>query len=151
MPLLGTSGRVGSVVERSRRARGAWNLLVRLSGTEWSMEISPCSYHTAISRPSQTTATSKWVDGKFGPKAIETYTQAFVDAQSRRGFLFAPRLPAQDRYMASLDAAVRSAVAGNATVETALQSASLSWNKITDEVGRQRQSHAYQRSLGLVP
>jgi len=151
VPLLGTSGRVGSVLRRSRRERDAWNLLVLLSGAEWGLEISPSSRHTSIARPTQATSVGKWLDGRLGPEAIESYSRVVTASQSRRASLFVPRLPGHDRYMQALDTAVRTTLAGDVTAESALQTASLRWNEITDEMGRDRQARAYQRSLGLVP
>ena len=58
------------------------------------------------------------------------------------------RLPGRDEYLAALDAAVLSAISGDASPEEALAAASAKWQEITAAQGLERQQRALRRDLG---
>ena len=84
-------------------------------------------------------------------EAAKQYGEVAAQSFSRPGWLFSPRLPGHEEYMAAFDDAVRRAVAGSASPAAALAEAAAHWQKITDRLGRAEQQQAYCRSLGLEP
>ena len=151
VPLLGTSGRVGCVVARTRRTRGAWNLLVLLASLEWGVEISPASFHTSIARPSQVASAGRWWGDAGGPRAVASFGSSMSASSSRRAALLAPRIPGQRRYMEILTTAVERVLDGEILPGASLTSVAREWEKLTDEIGREEQIRAYCRSLGVEP
>jgi multiple sugar transport system substrate-binding protein len=151
VPLLGIAGRLGSVSKASRQPQAALGLLLRLSSTEWSRDISPVSPATTLYRISQLGFASAWVDEGLEPAAAKEYGDLIRHIQRRPQSLNSPRIPGRQRYLASLGQAVRQAVAGQATPVAALQSAAEQWQAITREIGLEAQRDAYVRSLGMEP
>lgn len=151
VPLLGIAGRMGSVVRGSSSADAAFSLLAWLSSDEWSARICTASPATTLFRRSQMAQVRQWVDPDMAPAAAKQYAGVAAEAFSASNWLFVPRLPGHEEYMAALDDAVRQAVEGKATPAAALADAAEQWQKITDRLGRTDQKHAYARSHGLEP
>jgi multiple sugar transport system substrate-binding protein len=59
------------------------------------------------------------------------------------------RIPGGFEYYDALDVAVQKALAGQSTVEEALDDAAAQWEKITDRIGRDGQRAAYKAAMGL--
>lgn len=149
VPLLSISGRLGSITSSARRTRDAADALVWLTSPQMSALISPHSPETTLFRSSHLAGPRRWVGPRLGEKAAHQYAGAVQTALGRPQWMFAPRLPGNQRYMKSLDEAVRKAVRGEATPQQALEEAADRWQQITEELGRENQRDAYQQSLGL--
>jgi len=149
VPLLGIAGRLGSIVRGTPSADAAFELLVWLSSDEWSAQISTASSATTLFRRSQLAKPQRWVESGMSADAARQYAEVAAQSFSRPGWLFAPRLPGHEEYMAALDEAVRRAVAGSASPAEALTEAAVRWQQITDRLGRTEQQRAYLHSLGL--
>jgi multiple sugar transport system substrate-binding protein len=151
VPLLGIAGRVGSVSTASRQPQAALGLLLRLSSTEWSRDISPVSPATTLYRTSQVGSAAAWVDQELAPAVAKEYGDLIRQIQRRPQSLSSPRIPGRRRYLAALGQAVQQAVAGQAEPAAALQAAAEQWQAITREIGVESQREAYVRSLGMEP
>lgn len=149
--LLALAGRLGSVTEESRRPKQALAMLFLLAGEEIGSLIASTSKHTTLFRDSQMGDVSQWVDDDFDGAAARDYAAAVQAAQSRSAWLSAIRIPGRARYLAALDQAVATTIAGDAPSADALQAAAESWRAITAELGPDQQRPAYMRSLGLKP
>jgi multiple sugar transport system substrate-binding protein len=147
-PLLGIAGRVGSVAKSSEHADAAVHLLGWLAGPRWSARVSAASRATALFRQSQVANSQQWVAPSL-VSAAAGYAETVERSLNAAEFLGAPRLPGRRGYLAALDRAVRSAVAGTASSEEALTAAADEWRELTKEMGLKRQQAAYRRSLGL--
>ena len=148
VPLCGIEGRLGSVVKGSDRGEAAALCLAILAGTELSPLIVPASNSTGPYRLSHTSSPEIWMDAELSGAAT-TFVEAIVATQNERYWVFVPRIPGRERYLIALDEAVRPALDGNQTAQDALDQATAAWNEITDDLGRESQSAAYRRSLGL--
>jgi ABC-type glycerol-3-phosphate transport system substrate-binding protein len=151
VPLLGIAGRLGSSARGTPSADAAFELLVWLSGDEWSAQVSTASSATTLFRHSQLEQPQRWVEAGMSQAAAKQYSDVAAVSFSRPGWLFAPRLPGHEEYMAALDDAVRRAVAGSVSPAAALTEAAARWQNITGRLGRSDQQKAYCRSLGLEP
>lgn len=151
VPLLGIAGRLGSIARETTSADAAFQLLVWLSGDEWSAKVSTASSATTLFRRSQLAQPQHWVEPGMPREAAKQYGEVAAQSFSQPGWLFSPRLPGHEEYMAALDDAVRRAAAGSAEPVAALAEAAASWQKITDRLGRAEQQQAYCRSIGLEP
>jgi ABC-type glycerol-3-phosphate transport system substrate-binding protein len=148
---LPAAGRLGSVSKRSRRQRAAWGLLVRLSGREFGLTVCSASRSSAIFRHSQVAAAGQWMGSAWDAAAVDSYAQAVKKSLTAPTVVTSPRVLRANDYRTALEQAVQRCLAGAATATEALQQVSTTWNTITDAIGRDLQSDAYHRSLGLQP
>ncbi len=151
VPLLGVSGRLGSVGARSKNPDAARKLLFWLAGPKWSQRVSPASPATTLFRASQVPSAPQWVNASFTPGEAREYALAVQTSFSEHEVLHAPRIRGRDRYMAALDEAVRIAIAREAAPQAALDEAARRWREITAELGLESQQNAYRRCLGMEP
>lgn len=149
VPLVGMSGRLGSVTAQSKHADVAFQLLAWLSGPQWSQRVCTASGATTLFRSSQVAAGGDWADRRIGPAGALAYAETVERSLSSADSFGAPRIDGRGRYLTALDRAVRDAVRGKASSAEALEQAAGEWRKITDELGLDRQRAAYRRSLGL--
>jgi multiple sugar transport system substrate-binding protein len=81
--------------------------------------------------------------------AAADYQIAIAEAMNRPEGVLCLRVPQQHRYLEALDAAVANALDGSSSPQAALWQAAATWESITNEIGRESQLKAYQRSLGV--
>lgn len=146
VPLLGISGRIGSVSRLSGNPRGAFRMLAILSSKEWSPRIVPKSAACTLFRDSHVRSPERWLPAE-APAAARQYAEVVQTTLARSDWLFCPRIPGQQEYLRALDAAVRGACRGKVGVAEALQQAAKQWNAVTDRRGRESQRKLYQGSL----
>jgi multiple sugar transport system substrate-binding protein len=151
IPLLGFSGRLGSIAAQSAEPAAAFQLLAWLSGREWGTTVGSASRATSLYRRSQLAAPQAWVDPQLDAARARQFAGVQRDALSRQAFLHVPRLPGEEKYLAALDTAVAQALAREKPPAEALAEAAETWRKITAERGLESQRAAYRKSLGLEP
>jgi multiple sugar transport system substrate-binding protein len=149
VPLLAAAGRIGVVNAKSDRAEAAFQLLLWLSDSRMSPQISAASPATTLFRQSNLKAPSQWVEKPVFAAATVQYADVTEAALGHEQWLGALRLPGRAEYLAALDEAVRAAVRGHKSPHDALLAAAAKWRKITARLGLDRQRAAYRHSLGL--
>ncbi|HUY91310.1 MAG TPA: extracellular solute-binding protein [Pirellulales bacterium] len=149
VPLLGVSGRLGSISRNSTKSEAAGHLLAWLSGPQWGQRVATASKATTLFRESQLAAPAEWLDLNVEEPAALQYAEAVQRSISQEESLTVLRIPARQRYMAALDQAVRQAVSGELESQAALDQAAETWRTITAELGLEAQRQAYHRDLGL--
>ncbi len=150
VPLLAAAGRLGSVTRETSRAKAALHVLAVLSG-EWSVDIAPASSATTIYRQSHLISPTVWCPADADPEAVASYANAAHASLTRGVWMFSPRIPGREQYLAALDEAVQKTLAGEASPQEALFNVAEQWTHITEQRGREKQIDAYERSLGLEP
>jgi hypothetical protein len=113
--------------------------------------IAPRSRATTLFRHSQLRNPELWTDQGLTPEAARQYVEVVEATQSRPTHMPSLRIPGWQRYLKALDVAVHAARSGDRTAAEALAEAVATWQKITEELGREAQRTAYTRSLGLDP
>jgi multiple sugar transport system substrate-binding protein len=146
---LGAAGRLGAVVGQTAGGDAAARLLAWLSGPQWSEQVSAASAATTLFRKTHLESPLHWVGPRFGAGVAGPYAETVAKALDGHASFAAPRIPGNARYLEALDRAVRRALADEATSQQALDTVAGEWQKITDEMGADRQRSAYRRSLGL--
>jgi multiple sugar transport system substrate-binding protein len=146
---LGMAGRVGMVAKQSSWPEPALQLLLWLTNQKWGSQVCSQSSATTLFRESSVAGVSSWVEAPMPDEAAQDYGEAIASALGRRQCLSALAIRGRLRYLAALDAAVRAAVAKEKSPEEALQQAAQDWQKITEELGVDKQKAAYRASLGL--
>jgi multiple sugar transport system substrate-binding protein len=150
VPLLGISGRIGAVTRAARVPRAARDFLLWLTRPDVSLRLAGSSSATTLFRHSHATQPQLWVDSALAPIAGQ-YIDAMVRSHQQPSVMLMPRIPGEDRYLASLDEAVRQAVAGKLSAHEALSQVKQQWHELTDRLDLDRQRQAYESSLGLSP
>lgn len=149
VPLLGVSGRLGSIAKKSTKVDAAGQLLAWLSGPQWGQRVASASKATTLYRTSQLAAPAEWLDLKVEEPAALQYAEAAHQSMSQEESLTVLRIPGRERYLAALDQAVRKVVAGESESQAALDEVAETWRQITAEFGLEAQRNAYRRDLGL--
>jgi hypothetical protein len=149
VPLLGVSGRFGSIAKKSTNVDAAGQLLAWLSGPQWGQRVASASKATSLYRTSQLAAAAEWVDLEIEESAALQYAEAIQKSMSQEESLTVLRIPGRQRYLAALDRAVRKVIAGESQSQAALDEVAETWRQITDELGLESQRKAYRRDLGL--
>lgn len=147
--LLSISGRLGAVARSSAAGEAAIQLLLWLSGEQWSREVSRESQATTLYRESHALNPAEWVEPTVPAEAAAQYAELAQLALTREQRLFALRLPGHVEYLAALDEAAVKALKGEQTAQAALSEVATRWEGITERLGREAQKDAYARSLGL--
>ena len=149
VPLLTIAGRLGVVGKTSAQADAAFQLLLWLSGSRMSPQISAQSPATTLFRQSNLKSPGQWVEKSAPAAAAWQYGDATEAALSHEQWLDGLRLPGRAEYLAALDDAVATAVRGEKSPSEALLEAAAKWQNITTRLGLERQKSAYRHSLGL--
>lgn len=151
VPLLGISGRLGSITKECRHPTTALNLLFFLSGPELSGQIGPANKHMTLFRESHISQADKWVDPQFGHDSAQRYAEVMKQVLNEPTCLTTLRIPGRQRYMSVLAEAVRETTAGEKSAQEVLKGVAGQWDEITNSLGRDAQRRAYVQSIGLEP
>lgn len=149
VPLLSIAGRLGVVSAKSPQIEATFHLLLWLSDSRMSPQISAASPATTLFRDSNLKAPSLWVEKQASAAAAVRYADAAEAALRHGQWLGALCLPGRAEYLAALDEAVAAAVRGEKSAEDALRHTAAQWRDITNRLGVERQRAAYRHSLGL--
>jgi ABC-type glycerol-3-phosphate transport system substrate-binding protein len=149
VPLLAVAGRLGVVNAKSAHADAAFQLLLWLSDSRMSPQLSAASPATTLFRQSNLKSPSQWVEKPVSALAAAQYGEATEAALRHEQWLGALRLPGRAEYLAALDEAVTAAVRGDKSALDVLLQADKKWREITARLGIERQRAAYRHSLGL--
>lgn len=91
-----------------------------------------------------------WLAAGMTEEAANLYLGAIQDSLNSPNMVLDLRIPQNQRYQQIvLDTALAQLLAGELTIEEAMQQIADGWNEITDELGRSDQLAAYQGTLGV--
>jgi len=147
--LLGIGGEVASVLSEAVAPQEALRFLGWICGPEWAGKFAGVSDQQAPTRRSQLVNAAPWLRGTGCENAAQSYVNAFTNELQVSQFMFSPRIPGRMQYLSALDVAVMATVRGEETPEKALNDVASSWNRITEQLGKEEQLSAYRKSLGL--
>jgi multiple sugar transport system substrate-binding protein len=149
VPLLAIAGRLGVVSAKSVHGDAAFQLLLWLSDSRLSPQVSAASPATALFSGANLKSPDQWVEKPVSATAAVQYGDATAAALRHEQWLGALRLPGRTEYLAALDEAVATAVHSEKPALEALLQADKKWREITRRLGLDRQRAAYRHSLGL--
>jgi len=148
--LLMAVGRCASVTKRATNQQAAANLLVWISGKEWSEQLAPVSSHVTLYRRQHLAKPEKWITTpNCSAEVRRNYANIVSESLSRPESVLSVRIPGRDEYLAALDEAVIRVLHSEASSTDALQQAAAKWKAITERIGLDKQKQAYRKSLGL--
>lgn len=150
VPLLGATGRLGSVLAKTSHAEAATHLLAWLNGPRWSARICSTSDATAPFRASHRQAAAMWLPPELSGIASD-YADILRSQLNGDQAMMALNLPRRDCYLFALDDAVRKTLQGKESAAESLQLRAETWREVNERFGSKSQRQAYQHSLGLEP
>lgn len=101
-------------------------------------------------RTSQFLNRQQWVEAGMSPAAASSYLGAIESSLASPNMVLDLRIPQNQRYQqVVLDQAVSQYLAGEISVDEAMQQINDGWQAITDELGRDAQLAAYLGTLGV--
>ncbi|MEP6019430.1 MAG: extracellular solute-binding protein [Paracoccaceae bacterium] len=102
-------------------------------------------------RNSQLENTAAWVEAGFSQDSAENYLSAIKESLNHPNMASDFRIPGAQQYTGVvLDREVARYLAGEVTVEQALENIEEGWEEITEDFGREEQSAIYSLSLGIT-
>lgn len=103
-------------------------------------------------RTSQFTNREPWIKAGMSFEAASNYLGAISVSLRSPNIVLDLRIPENNRYQGEvLDQVMADFLAGKITRDEAIQQINNGWEKITNEMGREKQRAAYRASLGLNP
>ncbi|MEM6710648.1 MAG: extracellular solute-binding protein, partial [Pseudomonadota bacterium] len=102
-------------------------------------------------RNSQLEDTAAWVEAGFSEGSAENYLSAIRESLNHPNMASDFRIPGAQQYTGVvLDRELARFLAGEITVDQALENIEEGWNEITDDFGRDEQAAIYALSLGIT-
>lgn len=102
-------------------------------------------------RNSQLDDTALWVEAGFSQEAAENYLGAIKDSLNHPNMASDFRIPGAQQYTGVvLDRELARYLAGEITVDQALENIEEGWEEITEDFGRDEQAAIYKLSLGIT-
>ncbi|MEW4560982.1 extracellular solute-binding protein [Bremerella sp. JC770] len=150
VPLLSSSGMVGSISSASGQTMNAANLLVLLTGPELISLVSPASERTTFCRISSLPMADAWMPNSLPGTALRQYAQINLEQLQSPRHLSALRIPNREAYENVIREAMRKTMAGDSPdVDAIWQEAAQSWDKLSAEAGQQEHIKAFRNSQGI--
>lgn len=150
IPLLSSSGMVGSISTVTGQTMNAANLLVLLTGPELISLISPASERTTLCRVSSLPMAEAWMPANLPGTQLRQYAQVNIEQLQSPRHLSALRLPDRQAYEQVLREALQKTMAdGDANVEAIWLEAAKSWDQLSEESGQAEHIKAFRNSQGI--
>jgi multiple sugar transport system substrate-binding protein len=147
-PYLAFGGWVGSIDVNSPNIEAAYDFLSYLSSPEVSY-IDVTTPETGFNpyRKSHFAKLDRWYE--FGFVYPADYLMAIEETIAHPNVQVDLRIPGTSKYMEAIEVQTSMALAGEKTPEEAMADAAKEWDRITDELGRDKQKRYFRESLGL--
>ena len=100
-------------------------------------------------RTSHFKSTAIWEQSGMDKNDAQLYLGAIEASLKSKNLVLDYRVPGAARYQSAMDVGVSEALSGQKTPQQALDDVASEWNKITDDLGRQKQLAIYRSSLKL--
>ncbi len=150
IPLLSTSGMVGSISSATGQTMNSADLLVLLSGPEMISLISPASERTTFCRISSLPLAEAWMPDNLPGTAIRQYAQVQLEQLQSPRHLSAVRLPDREAYQDVVRQALQKTMASDsADLEAIWLEAAQSWDKLSEQSGQAQHIKAFCNSQGI--
>lgn len=150
IPLLSTSGMVGSVSATSGQTMNAANLLVLLTSPELISLISPASERTTFCRISSIPMAELWMPSNLPGTALRQYAQVSLEQLQSPQHLSALRLPDREAYQNVVREAMKKTMASDQPkLEAIWLEAAQSWDKLSEDSGQAEHIKAFRNSQGI--
>lgn len=137
-----------SVDSDSRRHKAAWSAAAHLGGKDLSMWTAAYPSGFQPYRKSHTNL-DLWALAGYDKKYIGSYMKSQSTSYDHPNSAIEPRIPGIFQYYSIAEDELTRVFAGKETAQQGADNIAAAWEKLTDQIGRDKQVKLYQASLGM--
>ncbi len=132
----------------SKKQKAAWSAAAHLGGKDISLW---CAAYPSGFQPYRNSHfnVSEWVGAGYDEAFIKSYLESEANSYNHPNAAIEPRIPGIFQYYSVAEDELSKIWAGGSDAQTGADKIAAAWEKITDEIGRDKQIALYKASLGL--
>jgi len=130
-----------------KKHKAAWSAAAHLGGKDISLWAAANPSGFQPYRKSHFNI-SEWVEAGYSREFISDYLNSQADSYSHPNAAIEPRIPGIFQYYSVAEDELAKIYAGQFDAQTGADNIATAWDKITDQIGRERQIELYKESLG---
>jgi len=132
----------------SKKQKAAWSAAAHLGGKDLSLW---CAAYPSGFQPYRNSHfnTAEWVAAGYDEAFITSYLNSEKDSYNHPNAAIEPRIPGIFQYYATAEDELQKIFAGQVPVQQGADNIAAAWEKITDQIGRDKQVALYKASLGV--
>ena len=129
------------------KQKAAWSAAAHLGGKDLSLW---CAAYPSGFQPYRNSHfnVSEWVAAGYDEKFISSYLKSQADSYNHPNAAIEPRIPGIFQYYSVAEDELTKIYAGKATAQEGADAIAAAWEKLTDQIGRDKQIALYKSSLG---
>lgn len=131
-----------------KKQKAAWSAAAHLGGKDLSLWTAAYPSGFQPYRNSHFNI-DEWVGAGYDKAFITSYLKSEADSYNHPNAAIEPRIPGIFQYYSVAEDELTKIFAGKATAQAGADAIAAAWEKITDQIGRDKQIKLYQASLGL--
>lgn len=131
-----------------KKKKAAWSAAAHLGGKDISLW---CAAYPSGFQPYRQShfKTEEWVAAGYDDAFIKDYLGSEADSYNHPNAAIEPRIPGIFQYYSVAEDELAKIYAGKATAQEGADAIAAAWDKITDQIGRDKQVALYKASLGM--
>ena len=132
----------------SKKHKAAWSAAAHLGGKDLSLW---CAAYPSGFQPYRNSHfnVDEWVAAGYDKDFITGYLNSERDSYNHPNSAIEPRIPGIFQYYATAEDELQKIFAGQVKVQEGADNIAAAWEKITDQIGRDKQIALYKASLGV--
>jgi len=132
----------------SKKQKAAWSAAAHLGGKDISLW---CSAYPSGFQPYRNSHfnVDEWVGAGYDRAYISSYLKSEADSYNHPNAAIEPRIPGIFQYYSVAEDELAKIYAGKVAVQAGADAIAAAWEKITDQIGREKQIKLYKASLGV--
>jgi multiple sugar transport system substrate-binding protein len=129
------------------KQKAAWSAAAHLGGKDLSLW---CAAYPSGFQPYRQTHfnVAEWVAAGYDEAFIKSYLDSEANSYNHPNAAIEPRIPGIFQYYSVAEDELQKIYAGQMTAQAGADSIAAAWEKITDQIGRDKQVELYKASLG---
>ena len=146
-PFCQQSAPTARVAGDERKHKAAWSAAAHLGGKDLSvwMVMYPSGFQ--VHRTSHSNI-EEWVAAGYDKKYIASYLNSQFSSYNHPNRAVEPRIPGIFQYYSVAEDELTKIFAGRYDAQTGANNVAAAWEKLTDQIGREKQIALYKASLG---
>jgi multiple sugar transport system substrate-binding protein len=132
----------------SKRQKAAWSLAAHLGGKDIALWTSAYPSGFQVYRNSQHNI-DEWVAAGYDKGYITNYLDSQFNSYNHPNGAIEPRIPGIFQYYSVAEDELAKIYAGKETAQQGADNIAAAWEKLTDQLGRDKQIALYKASLGM--
>jgi len=131
------------------KQKAAWSAAAHLGGKDLSLW---CAAYPSGFQPYRQSHFNipEWVAAGYDEAFITSYLKSEADSYNHPNAAIEPRIPGIFQYYSVAEDELQKTYAGKNDAQTGANNIAAAWDKITDQIGRDKQIKLYKSSLGLT-